>query len=136
MYWLMKSEPGAYSFKQLATDGKTLWDGVRNYQARNNMMKMKVGDLAFFYHSVVGKEVVGVMEVTREHFPDPTDESKKFVVVEVKHVKPLIKAVTLETIKHTDALSDMPLIKQHRLSVMPLSKAQWDKILALGQTTL
>ena len=112
------------------------WDGIRNYQARNNLKAMKVGDYCFFYHSNEGKEIVGICEVVREFYPDPTDESGKWVVVDVVPVKPLQKFVTLAEIKATPALANISLLKQMRLSVAPITPDEWHILLEMGQTTL
>ena len=132
-YWLLKSEPDVYGFDTLLKDGKGMWDGVRNYQARNNLKAMKQGDLAFFYHSNIGKEVVGMMEITKEAYPDPTTENKNWVVVEVKPLEKLKNTVTLKQIKKDELLQNMPLIKHSRLSVMPLSKDEFDRIILLSE---
>ena len=131
-YWLVKSEPFKWSWDMHVKKGVQGWDGVRNYQASNNMKAMKIGDLAFFYHSNEGKEIVGIVEVVEEYHPDPTDETGKFGMVSFKAIKPLKKPVTLATIKETSALSDMALLKQSRLSVSPVKKTEWDKILKMG----
>ncbi len=131
-YWLVKSEPSVWSWDMQVKKGVQGWDGVRNYQAANNMKAMKIGDHAFFYHSNEGKEIVGIVEVAREYHPDPTDESGKFGMVSFKPVAPLKKPVTLAQIKETRALQDMALIKQSRLSVQPVTKAQWDIILKMA----
>ena len=131
-HWLVKQEPTAYSFTQLQKDKKTAWTGVRNHQARNNLAAMKSGDAVLFYHSVVGKEVVGVCEVVREHYPDPTAEDPGWVAVDLKAVAALAHPVALDTIKSEAVLSNIPLLKQSRLSVMPLEKAAFDRIIALG----
>ena len=121
-YWLLKSEPDAWSINQQIKSGNkgSVWDGVRNYQAANNLRKMKKGDLCFFYHSNIGKEIVGIVKVVRGAHPDPTDKSKKFVAVQVRFEKKLDQPVTLKSIKKTKELKDLPLIKQSRLSVMPI----------------
>ena len=124
-YWLMKSEPGAYSWDDLVRDGSTYWDGVRNYQAANNMKKMKKGAKSFFYHSVTEKQIVGVMEVTREYYPDHTDASQRFGMVDVKPIAPIPHFVTLAQIKTESKLSDLALIKQSRLSVLPIAATHW-----------
>jgi predicted RNA-binding protein with PUA-like domain len=129
----MKSEPDVYSFETLLKDGVGIWDGVRNYQARNNLMAMKKGDRALFYHSNIGKEVVGVMEITKEHYPDPTTEDKRWVVVEVKPIEKLKKPVKLDTIKKDLILQNIPLIKHTRLSVMPLQAFEFERILMLSK---
>ena len=127
-FWLVKQEPEKYSFDDLVKDKKTVWDGVRNYQARNNLREMKTGDQVLFYHSVSEKSVVGVAEVTNEAFPDPADDTGKWSVVEIKAVRKLKNPVTLEMIKADKSLENIRLIKQSRLSVMPLTKKEFDKI--------
>lgn len=129
-YWLVKQEPEAYSFDDLIKDGSTDWTGVRNYQARNNLRAMKNGDKILFYHSVSEKAVVGIAEVSREEFIDPTDE--KWIAVEIKPIEKLQNPVTLEQIKAEKTLENIALIKQSRLSVMPLTKAEYDAILKLA----
>ena len=129
----MKQEPTKYSWEHLVRDGRTSWDGVRNFQARNNLKAMKTGDRVLFYHSVVGQEVVGIAEVVREHYPDPTTKDDRWVVVDLAPVKALKQPVTLETIKTVPALADIPLLRQSRLSVMPLDKDAFDVIVALGR---
>ena len=126
-YWLMKSEPDVWSLDQQKKTGAkgATWDGVRNYQARNNLKKMKVGDLCFFYHSNIGKEIVGIVQVIKEHYIDKTDKSGRFVAVTVKFKKKLDRAVTLENIKKRKELGDLALIKQSRLSVMPVDYKSW-----------
>jgi len=133
-YWLMKSEPNTWSIEQQRKAGTkgTTWDGVRNYQAANNLKKMKKGDLCFFYHSNIGKEVVGIVEVIKIAFLDPTDKEKRFVAVQVKFRKKLKKTISLETIKKKKALNHLPLIKQSRLSVMPIDYKSWKKIYKMG----
>ena len=121
----MKSEPGAYSWDDLVRDGSTYWDGVRNYQAANNMKKMKKGEKIFFYHSVTEKQIVGVMEVTREYYPDHTDPSHRFGMVDVKPLAPVTRFVTLAQIKSESKLADLALIKQSRLSVLPIAATHW-----------
>ena len=130
-YWMVKQEPEKYSFDDLLNDGKTVWNGVRNYQARNNLREMRLADKVLFYHSVSEKAVVGLAEVSRESFTDPTDE--KWIAVEIKPVKKLAKAVTLDEIKAVKDLENIALIKQSRLSVMPLTKAEFETILRLGR---
>lgn len=132
-YWLVKQEPTAYSFAQLQKDKKTAWTGVRNHQARNNLAAMKKGDPVLFYHSVVGKEVVGICEVVREHYPDPTADDASWVVVDLAAVKALAHPVSLEAIKREPSLAEIPLLKQSRLSVMPLAKSAFDRIVAMGK---
>ena len=126
-YWLMKSEPTVWSIdqqKKAGTRGIT-WDGVRNYQAANNLKKMKKGDLCFFYHSNIGKEIVGIVEIIKTAFLDPTDKKKKFVSVQVRFKKMLKKAVSLENIKKNKDLKHLSLIKQSRLSIMPIDSKSW-----------
>lgn len=129
-YWLVKTEPEEYSFDDLLKDGKVVWDGVRNYQARNNLKTMKVADIALVYHSGKAKEIVGVAEVVKENYQDPKDKTNTWVVVELKPVKKLKQAVALELIKNEKSLSNMPLLKQSRLSVMPLSKSEFNFIVS------
>ena len=132
-YWLLKSEPSTWSWEDQVKAGVEMWDGVRNYQARNNLMSMKKKDLCFFYHSVSEKSIIGIVEVVKEHYPDPTDKTGKFVVTDVKTKKRLKKAVSLEEIKSNPKLSNMALIKQSRLSVMPLTKIEWDTIIKISE---
>lgn len=124
-YWLMKSEPSVFPWSRLVKDGRADWDGVRNHTAKLNMMAMKVGDLAFFYHSNEGMEIVGIMRITKTAHPDPTDETGKFVQVSVEPVKPLPQPITLKQIKADPALKDMALVNQSRLSVQPVTAAEW-----------
>ena len=124
-YWLLKSEPSTWSWDDQSKVKKEMWDGVRNYQARNNLMKMKKGDLCFFYHSVNEKKIVGFVEVVKEHYPDPTDKTNKFVVVDIKTKKKLKNSVSLKQIKSQKKLSHLALIKQSRLSVMPIDEESW-----------
>lgn len=131
--WLVKSEPSTWSWDDHVRKGTEPWDGVRNHQAANNLRAMKTGDRAFFYHSVTGKEIVGILEVVREAYPDPSDETGRFVVVDFKALEPLPKPVTLEQIKATPELSDIALLKQSRLSVMPVDAKEWRTILALSR---
>lgn len=131
-YWLVKSEPSTWSWDQHVKKGVQGWDGVRNHQASNNMKAMKKGDLAFFYHSNEGKEIVGIVEVASEYHPDPTDESGKFGMVAFKAVKPLKAPVTLERIKKDHKLKNMVLVKNSRLSVQPVTAAEWEHILKLS----
>lgn len=131
-YWLVKSEPFKWSWDQQVAKGVEHWDGVRNYQAANNMKAMKKGDRAFFYHSNEGKEIVGIVEVAREYYPDHTDETGKFGMVDFKAVKPLKTPVTLATIKETPALAGMALLKQSRLSVSPVTAREWEIICKMG----
>lgn len=134
-YWLVKSEPNVWSIdEQKKTGAKgTVWDGVRNYQAANNLKAMKKGDLCFFYHSNIGKEIVGIVEVIKEHFIDPTDKEKKFVAVQLKFKKKLKNFVQLKIIKQNKELSNLSLIKQSRLSVMPIDSKSWKIICKLGK---
>lgn len=132
-YWLVKSEPYKWSWDDQVKKGVEHWDGVRNYQASNNMKAMKIGDQAFFYHSNEGKEIVGIVEVVKEYYPDHTDLNGRFGMVDFKAVEPFKKPVTLADIKTTESLSDMALLKQMRLSVCPVTKKQWDIILKMGE---
>ena len=131
-YWLVKQEPTAYSWDQFVADGKTDWTGVRNFQARNNLRSMKSGDQVLFYHSVNGKAVVGIAVVSREAFPDPTATSGDWSAVEIKPVRPVNPPVTLDKIKSDPALAQIPLLRQSRLSVMSLSKNEFDGVLGLA----
>ena len=133
-HWLVKQEPEKYPWSQFVKDKGTYWDGVRNYQARNNLRAMKQGDHVLFYHSVSEKAVVGVAEVTREAYPDPTAKEGDWSVVDLKPVAALTEPVTLEQIKADPKLEEISLIKQSRLSVMPLRAAEYRRILKLGQT--
>lgn len=128
----MKSEPEAYAWTQLVKDGKTAWTGVRNFQARNNLRAMKKGDQVFFYHSVSDKQVVGLARVAKEFYPDATAEEGDWSCVDLEPVKPLKNPVSLEAIKADSVLKEMPLVKQSRLSVTPLTQAQAERILKLG----
>ncbi len=131
-YWLLKSEPDAWSWDNQVKEGASMWDGVRNYQARNNLKKMKKNDLCFFYHSVTEKSIVGVVKVVKEYYPDPTDKTDRFVVVDVKATKKLKNPVSLDQIKENNKLKDIALVKQSRLSVMPLKKTEWDIIIKMS----
>lgn len=131
-YWLVKSEPDAFSWDQQVANGVEPWTGVRNHTAKQNLAAMKKGDLAFFYHSNIGKQIVGIVEVAREAYPDPTAESGTWVCVDMKAVRPVPKPVTLADIKADPALAEMALVRQSRLSVMPVSKQHWDHICRLG----
>jgi len=135
-HWLVKSEPFKYSWSDLVRDGSTYWDGVRNYQARNNLRDMKVGDRTLYYHSNEGKEVVGVARITKTAYQDPTTDDDRWVVVDVEPLKELSESVTLADIKADAELQNIPLVTHSRLSVMPLEKAAFDRILALGKTKL
>ena len=134
-YWLMKSEPNIWSINQqkMAGNKGSIWDGVRNYQASNNLKKMKKGDLCFFYHSNIGKEIVGVVKVIKKAFIDTTDRKKKFAAVQVRFKKILKKPVSLENIKKNKALNHLSLIKQSRLSVMPIDFKSWKIICKMGK---
>ena len=134
-YWLMKSEPNVWSISQQKKAGAkgSIWDGVRNYQAANNLKKMKKGDLCFFYHSNIGKEIVGIIKVIKPAFIDPTDNDQKFVAVKVKFLKYLKKPVSLENIKKIETLKHLSLIKQSRLSVMPIDFKSWKIIYNMGK---
>ena len=134
-YWLLKSEPDLWSLDQQIKSGPkgSMWDGVRNYQAANNLRKMKKRDLCFFYHSNIGKEIVGIVSVIKEAYPDPTDKTKKFVAIQVKFEKKLEHPVSLKNIKKTKELKDLPLINQSRLSVMPISTKHWKIILNMSK---
>lgn len=131
-YFLVKSEPFKYSWDQFVADKGTFWDGVRNYQARNNLKEMKVGDLVLFYHSNEGREVVGVAKVVKPHYPDPTTDDERWVAVDLKPVQALDRPVTLHEIKQDPLLQDMALVRQGRLSVTPLKKEEFDRILELS----
>jgi predicted RNA-binding protein with PUA-like domain len=132
-FWLLKSEPSTWSWKDQIKAGVDMWDGVRNYQARNNLMKMKKKDLCFFYHSVSEKLIIGIVEVVKEYYPDPTDKTGRFVVTDIQAKKKLKRPVSLEEIKSTPKLSNIALIKQSRLSVMPLTKTEWDTIIKISE---
>lgn len=133
-YWLVKSEPDAYSWERFTKEGKSMWEGVRNYQARNNLKEMKEGDLVLFYHSVSDKEVVGIAKVVKEHYPDPTADDDRWVVVDLIPVKALQKPVTLDQVKKDERLENVALVKQSRLSVMPLKREEFDAIVQLGES--
>jgi len=133
-YWLMKSEPSKYSFAQLVREGKTSWDGVRNFEARNNMRAMKVGDLALFYHSSDGRSIVGVARITREAYPDPSAAGEDWSVVDIAPVAPLKVQVSLDAVRSEAELAEIALLKRSRLSVVPVSKEHFDRILKMGKT--
>lgn len=135
-YWLVKSEPEAYSWATFVKEGKAAWTGVRNFQARNNLRTMKQGDTVCFYHSVTDKQIVGLARVTREFYPDATADEGDWSCVDLVPVKPLVKPVSLESIKADKALREMPLLKQSRLSVTPLTEAQFQRLLALAGTKI
>ena len=131
-YWLLKSEPDAWSWDNQVKEGASMWDGVRNYQARNNLKEMKKNDLCFFYHSVTERSIVGIVKVVKEYYPDPTDKTGRFVVVDVKATKKLKNPVSLDQIKENSKFQDIALVKQSRLSVMPLKKTEWDIIIKMS----
>ena len=131
-YWLLKSEPDAWSWDNQVKEGASMWDGVRNYQARNNLKEMKKNDLCFFYHSVTERSIVGIVKVVKEYYPDPTDKTDRFVVVDVQATKKLKNPVSLDQIKGNSELQDIALVKQSRLSVMPLKKTEWDIIIKMS----
>ena len=133
-YWLIKSEPNSWSWDDHVKEGVAEWDGVRNHQANNNMKVMEVGDRAFFYHSVKEKQIVGVVEVARTWYPDPTDQSGKFGMVDFKAITPVSKPVTLADIKGEPALQEMVLLKNSRLSVQPVTDSEWKRVCAMAQT--
>jgi predicted RNA-binding protein with PUA-like domain len=132
-YWLLKSEPDEYGWDNLVKDGRFYWYGVRNFRARNNLQAMKVGDLGFFYHSNVGKEIIGVMEIVKEAYPDPTSDDPRWVVVDVVPKFPLPKPVTLAAIKANPKLENMQLVKISRLSVAEVTKQEWDEVLKMAR---
>jgi len=131
-YWIVKSEPGDWSWDMQVKEGRTYWDGVRNYQAANNLRAMKVGDQCMFYHSVKEKRIVGIMEVTHESVPDPKDSTGRFVMVDMKTLKPVPHPITLEQIKSDPALNHLALVRQSRLSVIPVDEKAWRRLLDLG----
>jgi predicted RNA-binding protein with PUA-like domain len=133
-YWLVKSEPGAWSWDDQVKAKVAEWDGIRNYQADNNMKAMKKGDKAFFYHSIDEKQIVGLLEVVKEHYPDNTDASGRFGMVDFKAIKAMTEPVTLAQVKAEPALQEMALVRQTRLSVMPVTAAEWKTILKMGKT--
>lgn len=133
-YWLIKTEPSAYSWDDLVTDGSTCWDGIRNYQARNNIQLMKPGDEVFIYHSVKEKRIMGIAAVTSESYPDPTTDDGRWLAIDMKPLKPLKNPVTLNRIKNEPALRDVALVKQTRLSVMPVTSEEYNCILNLSET--
>ena len=131
-YWLMKSEPNTYSWDDLERDKQTFWDGVRNYQARNNMKEMKVGDLALYYHSVNEKQVIGIAKIVKEFYQDPTTDDDAWVVVDIAPVEKFKRTVTLADVKADSRLSQMVLVKNSRLSVQPVRKEEFDIIVGMG----
>ena len=134
-YWLFKSEPGSYSWERLVQDKRTHWNGVRNHQANNNMKAMKKGDRGFFYHSVDEKDIVGVVEVVKEHYPDDSDKTGRFGMVDVKAVMPVKNRVNLAAIKAEPGLKDLALVRQGRLSVLPVSAAEWKVLCGMAGIT-
>ena len=137
-YWLFKSEPGAWSWDQQVEKGDEGegWDGVRNYQAANNMKAMEIGDLGFFYHSVSEKRIVGIVDVIRTYHPDPTDASGRFGMVTVRALKPMVRPVTLAEVRAEKSLSQLALVRQSRLSVVPVTAEEWTQLLTMGETRL
>ena len=137
-YWLFKSEPNTWSWDQQVQKGDQGegWDGVRNYQAANNMKAMSIGDLGFFYHSVKEKQIVGIVDVIAPYHPDPTDASGRFGMVTIRAITPMVRPVTLAEIKAEESLADLALVRQARLSVVPVSSAEWNYILTMGQTAI
>ena len=135
-FWLMKSEPYKYSWDDLKREGSTYWDGVRNYGARNNLKAMKKEDLSFYYHSNEGKEIVGISKVIKEFYQDPTTDDDRWVVVEIEPVKDMKTPVSLAMVKADAALADMALVKQARLSVQPVTRSEFKRVLSLGNTSL
>ena len=133
-YWLIKTEPGTWSWEDQVRDGTAEWDGVRNHQAANNLKAMKRGDLAYFYHSVNEKQIVGIVEVVKEYYPDPSDASGRFGMVDVKALRPMKRPVTLAEIKAEPRLEGLALVRQSRLSVMPIGKDEWRLICKMGET--
>ena len=134
-YWLLKSEPNAWSWDNQVKEGASMWDGVRNYQARNNLKEMKKNDLCFFYHSVTEKSIIGIVKIVKEYYLDPTDKTGRFVVVDVKATKKLQNPVSLDQIKKNNKLKDIALVKQSRLSVMPLTKKEWNEIINMSSNS-
>lgn len=132
-YWLMKTEPNTYSWDDLVKDGQTFWDGVRNYAARNFMKEMKVGDMAFIYHSVKERNVIGIAEIIKEHYQDPTTDDDRWVAVDIKPIRKLKNEVNLTEIKGDDRLQDMALVRIGRLSVQPVKREEFDIVLAMSE---
>jgi len=133
-YWLIKSEPGSWSWDDQVRDGTAEWDGVRNHQAAINLKAMRLGDLVFFYHSVDEKRIVGIVEVVKESYPDPSDPSGRFVMVDVKALRAMKRPVTLAEIKAEPRLGDLALVRHSRLSVVPIGKSEWQLICKMGET--
>ncbi len=131
-YWLLKSEPDAWSWDNQVKEGASMWDGVRNYQARNNLKEMKKNDLCFFYHSVTERSIVGIVKVVKEYYPDPTDKTERFVAVDVKATTKLKNPVSLDQIKENNKLKNIALVKQSRLSVMPIKKTEWEILIKMS----
>ena len=132
-YWLLKSEPGTYSWDDLVRDGQTFWDGVRNYQARNNLKAMKIGDQGIFYHSVNEKTSVGIVTIIKEYYQDPSTEDEAWVAVDIAPFKPLKRPVTLAEVKNEEELTNMVLVKNTRLSVQPVEKWEFEKIIEISE---
>jgi len=135
-YWLVKSEPDTYAWSRMVADKRTHWDGVRNYQASNNLKAMAKGDLAFFYHSGGETRIVGIVRVVKTYYPDPSDEAGRFGMVDVEAVGPMVEPVTLATIKAEPKLKDFALVRQSRLSVVPVTPEQWRMVLGMGATKI
>ena len=135
-YWLIKSEPFKYSWDQFVNDGQTFWDGVRNYQARNNLKAMQKGDLLFWYHSNEGMEIVGIAKLVKEYYQDPTTEDPNWVVVDVKPLKKLKKPVSLSQVKAKESLSQMALVRLGRLSVQPVTEDEWNIVMDMAETEM
>lgn len=131
-YWLIKTEPSTWSWEDQVKQGITFWDGVRNYQASNNLKAMKEGDLALFYHSGAERQIMGIVEVVRPYYPDPSDPKGRFGMVDVKTIKPLARPVTLSEIKSDPRFQDLALVRQSRLSVMPINSTTWDLLIQMG----
>lgn len=132
-YWLVKSDPETYSWEKMKKDKRTFWDGVRNYQARNYLKEMKIGDLVLFYHSQSDKAIVGITKVVKEYYQDPTTDDERWVVVDLEYYEDFQKPVTLDQIKDNPTLANLPLVKQQRLSVMPITEAQFNEIIRLSK---
>ncbi len=135
-YWILKTEPFKYSWDDLIKDEQTYWDGVRNYQARNNMQEMKKGDLAYIYHSNKGLEIVGIAMIIKEAYQDPTTDDDRWVAVDIAPVQPMAEPVSLKALKSNPKLEDLAMIKQGRLSVSPVTTKEWNEILKMGKTKL
>ncbi len=135
-YWLLKTEPFKYSWENLQEDEHTYWDGVRNYQARNNLQAMKKGDMAYIYHSNEGKEIVGIAMVIKESYPDPTIDDDRWVAVDIAPVKSLEQPISLKELKANPKLENMSMLRQGRLSVCPISQEEWDEILRMSESDI